>query len=84
MKKKVYGNVYVTVYKEIEIEDTELQGLDEEEVRELFIEKAYDEFGGISSFVGNGGMDKLIGVYGSDEGLYGDGEVEFSEVDDKD
>lgn len=81
MKKKVYGHVYVTVYKEIEIDDSELQGLDEDEIKELFIEKAYDEFGGISSFVGNGGTDKLIGVYGSDEGLHEDGEVEFEEVE---
>lgn len=80
MKKKVYGRVYVTVTKELEIDDLTLAGLDEQEVEDIFIEIANEEFGGISSFVGNGGTDKIIGVTEHDESIYEDGEVEFYEV----
>lgn len=73
MKKKVYGRVYVTVTKELEIDDLTLAGLDEQEVEDIFIEIANEEFGGISSFVGNGGTEH-------DESIYEDGEVEFYEV----
>lgn len=81
MKKKVYGRVYVTVTKELEIDDLILAGLDEQEVEDIFIEIANEEFGGISSFVDNGGTDKIIGVTEHDESIYEDGEVEFYEVE---
>lgn len=80
MKKKVFGRVYVTVTKELEIDDLMLADLDEQEVEDIFIEKANDEFGGIHGFVGNGRTDKLIGVTEHDESIYEDGEVEFFEV----
>lgn len=80
MKKTVFGRVYVTVTKELEIDDLMLADLDEKEVEDVFIEKANDEFGGINGFVGNGGTDKLIGVTEDDESIYEDGEVEFFEV----
>lgn len=80
MKKKVYGRVYVTVSKELEIDNSELTDLDDQEVEDMFIEKAINEFGGISGFVGNGGTDKLIGVTEDGESIHDDGEVEFFEV----
>ncbi|PAV30259.1 hypothetical protein CIL05_07260 [Virgibacillus profundi] len=81
MKKEVSGKAYTTVIMEIEIDDSELEGLAQEEINELFVEKAYDSFGGIDSFLGNGGADKLIGVTGINESIYGDGEVDFDEVE---
>lgn len=60
------GKAEVSVYIRIEAES-------EEEA----IEKANDEFSGITSYAGNGGTDKLIGVDGMDESIDADGEVEF-------
>jgi hypothetical protein len=76
MKKKVYWSFNAVVYKEVEIDNSKLEGMSEDEIDELFVEKAYEEFGGIKSIVGNGGTDKLIGVHGRDEGIYKDCEIE--------
>lgn len=45
------------------------------------LEKAYDNFGGIHAYAGNGGYDKVIGVAGSEEFISCDEDpVEFREV----
>ncbi len=73
MKKyRVYGNVNVLVETFVEIPDDEK--LDEDEI----LARAYDEFQGISSFCGNGGTDKLIGVNGENDALQADEEIEFT------
>jgi hypothetical protein len=49
------------------------------------IECADEEFGGINGFCGNGGADKLIGVYGSNESIEEDGsEIEWFEAEPSD
>ena len=59
MKKfKVFGVVSVTVV-------TEVSAADEEEA----LSAAADEFQGISSFCGNGGTNKLIGVLNSTDSI---------------
>lgn len=75
MKKKVYGEISVIVYKEVEIDNSKLEGLSEDEIDELFVSKAYEEFGGV---------EKLIGTHGRDEGIHEVFEVEFTELEDID
>jgi hypothetical protein len=65
---RVYGDVKICVSTVIEVDDD--ANIDD------IIEKAYAEFGGIHSYAGNGGMDKLIGVTGDDTI-----EASYSEVD---
>jgi hypothetical protein len=67
---KVTGSTYciVTVIVEAENEDDAIEIADE-------------KFSGITSFCGNGGVDKLIGVSGDDESIYCDGEMEWSEAE---
>ena len=56
----------------------------EAETEEEAIEKAYAEWPGITGFCGNGGNDKLIGVYGEDSSIEGDGaEPEFMEAEER-
>lgn len=52
----------------------------EAETEEEAIEKATEEFGGLYGFVGNGGIDKLVGVNGLNEHIYADEEPEFDDV----
>lgn len=40
-------------------------------------EKAYEEFGGISGYVGNGGIDKVVGVSGRNESI----DCDYAEVE---
>ena len=70
-KIRVYGQATVTVSVEIEVDDG-CVGDDEE-----IFDKAYQEFGGIHSFAGNGGFDKIIGVSGSKESIEPDDWPEF-------
>lgn len=74
MKKyAVYGKVTIFVCVELEAEN-------EKEA----IEKAYEECSGPTSFAGNGGYDKLIGVYDTDDAIVSiacDDEVEYTEVE---
>ena len=65
---KVYGKVICHVSIKVKAESAEAA-----------VEKAYDEFGGINNYVGNGGWDKLIGVTGTHETIeYGE-EIEWEE-----
>lgn len=56
MKKyAVYGKVEVWVCVELEAED-----------KEEAIEKAFDECSSLDALVGNGGVDKMLGVQNTD------------------
>lgn len=50
---------------------------------EAAIKKASKNFGGIESYLGNGGSDKLIGVNGENESIYPIEEVEFDDAMEK-
>lgn len=68
MKYTVLGNTQITVSVVVEANS-----------REEAIEKASREFTGISEFVGNGGFDKLIGVYRQNESITADEPVVFDD-----
>lgn len=77
MKKyAVYGKVVAWVCVELEAKD-----------KEEAIEKAYEECSGPSNFVGNGGVDKIIGVFDTDSAKVSincDDEIEYTEVEELD
>lgn len=76
MKKlRVFGHTEVTVSVLVEVPDEQFAEMDESDIYDL----ADQEFGGIGSFAGNGGIDKLIGVCGSQESIAADGDVEFDD-----
>lgn len=50
-------------------------------VNEMIIETAYDNFGGVMGYAGNGGTDKLVGVSESGESIYPNDEFEFTDVE---
>lgn len=70
---RVLGHATVTVSTIIEVGDDE--SLTEEEI----YDRARENFGGIRSFVGNGGTDKLIGVSEYEETIAADEEPEFDD-----
>lgn len=56
----------------------------EAENKKEAIEKAYEECSGPMNFVGNGGCDKLIGVYDTDSATISincDEEIEYTEAE---
>jgi hypothetical protein len=65
-KFKVWGKVICFVSKEVDAENPEDA-----------VEKAYEKFGGVGSYVGNGGWNKLIGVTGQDESIEAGDEIEW-------
>lgn len=69
-KYVVWGEVTVSVAIEVEA-DSEVEAF----------EVADEEFGGISNFCGNGGTDKLIGVYGENESIEAGEYVKWGSVD---
>lgn len=72
----------VTGYTRVTVEVTV-----EAENKEEAIEKAYEECSGPMNFVGNGGVDKMIGVCDSDSAevsINCDDEVEYTEVEEID
>lgn len=72
---RVFGHTTVTVSTVIEVPDDE--DLDEDEI----YERASNEFDGIGSFAGNGGIDKIIGVNGYSDSISADEEVEFDDFE---
>lgn len=71
MKYNVYGSVKVWVTIEVEADDAEHA-----------IEVAYDEFGGLSGYAGNGGLDKLVGTNDRNVSLdVGDSDADFTEAE---
>lgn len=76
------GTATIHIRCEVELADNETLGLTEDEIRELVIERANGEFGGLSRYCGNGGMDKLVGVSGVGESVDIDEEFEgFDKVE---
>ncbi len=77
MKKyAVYGKVATWVRVELEAEN-----------KEEALEKAYEECSGPMNFVGNGGVDKIIGVCDTDTAevsINCDDEIEYTEVEEID
>lgn len=52
----------------------------EAESKDSAIDEAYNSFGGVGGYCGNGGYDKLIGVCGSDDTIECD-DFEFTDVE---
>lgn len=76
MRYAVYGKVVAWVCVELEAKD-----------KEEAIEKAYEECSGLMNFAGNGGCDKLIGVYSTDTAevsISCDDEIEYTEAEEID
>lgn len=69
----VLGHTPVTVSVMIEVPDNAV--LTESEI----YAKAVKKFGGIRSYLGNGGNDKLIGVEGDGESISADESVTFDD-----
>lgn len=72
MKYRVIGTIQVSVGITVEAEN-----------EDDAIQKAYEEFGGVTGYCGNGGTDKLIGVDGDTEWIEADGIVEFNDVEEE-
>jgi hypothetical protein len=70
MKFRVYGTTVVNVAIEVEADN-----------EAAAIEAAYQEFGGLTGYAGNGGMGKLVGTYDSNINLEPDDHVEFTDVE---
>ena len=66
MKYRVYGRTTVTVTVEVSA-DNEKDAL----------EVAFDQLTNLTAFAGNGGFDKLVGVYGDDESISADEEIMY-------
>lgn len=67
---KVHGRAYVDVYVEVEADSAEEA-----------IEAASNEVSELTSFVGNGGYDKLVGVYGDNQSIKPCGTIEYEDVE---
>lgn len=72
MKFRVYGTIAISVTVEIEAEDADEA-----------IERAYEEFGGLTGYAGNGGPGKLVGTSQRNVTLDPDGEPDFTEAEAK-
>ena len=70
MKYRVYGRTTVTVTVEVSA-DNEKDAL----------EVAFDQLTNLTAFSGNGGMDKLVGVYGDDESVAADEEIVYDDAE---
>lgn len=70
MKFEVYGTAHVSVCMTVEAEDADEA-----------IEIAYQEFGGLTNYAGNGGLGKLVGTSQSGVKLDVDEHVEFNEAE---
>ena len=70
MKKyRVCGTTVVTVTKEV-------WAANEDEA----YNKAFEQLDSLTAFCGNGGIDKLVGVYGDDESVDADGSIEYDDI----
>ena len=70
MKYRVYEHTTVTVVVEVSADS-------EENAKEA----ALDQRDFLTSYCGNGGTDKLIGVDGDDESVSADEEIEYDDVE---
>lgn len=82
-KYRVYGKIVCFIDCKVEISQDRVNEAMErgDSINELVIEEAYETFGGVTCFAGNGGSDKIIGVSGSGESIYPCDEFEFNEVE---
>lgn len=70
-KYRVYGTIGIGVWVDVEAEN-------ENEAQK----EADEKWEGLTGFCGNGGSDKLVGVYGSDHGVYpNDDSPEWQDVE---
>ena len=70
---RVFGHAQVTVSVVIRVRD------DAELTEKEIFQRARRKFGGIHSYLGNGGDDKLIGVENRNETISADEEPEFDD-----
>jgi hypothetical protein len=71
MKKyRVCGTTTVAVYKEVWANN-------EDEA----YDKAWSKLTGLTAFCGNGGTDKLVGVYDSDASVAADDNIEYDDIE---
>ena len=70
MKYRVYGYAEVEVTIDVEADN-------EDEALEVALDSRFY----LSSFCGNGGTDKLIGVDGEDESVYPIGEIRYERAE---
>lgn len=70
MRFRVYGYTTVTVVVEVEADS-------EQEAYEV----ALDQRNTLNAYVGNGGMDKLIGVDGDEESVSADDEIKYDSIE---
>lgn len=83
MKKfKVIVPTTVWVSVEVEVDENEIRNLNQDEIRDLLIDEACNEYSfTLTSYCGNGGNDKLVGVYGGDISIEPSEEANFDEVE---
>lgn len=58
------GRTEVIVRVEVFLDDEDIEGLDEDQIQAKALEAANDKLSMLTSYCGNGGSDKLIGVDG--------------------
>lgn len=66
MKYRVFGHTTVTVTIEVSADN-----------KKDALEVAFDQLTNLTAFAGNGGVDKLVGVYGDDESISADEEIMY-------
>lgn len=73
MKKvRVFGHVNVVVTTVVEVED--------DATEDDILKAANNQFTGVHQLVGNGGVDKMIGVDGDEDTIMVDESVEFDDI----
>lgn len=51
------------------------------DIQDLIFDRAYDDFSGVGGYCGNGGTDKLVGVYGPNSSIEASEEFEFDSIE---
>lgn len=63
MKARVNFIASASQYVEVEIDDAELEGLEEEEINEMFLDRAYDEMqDGLCNYCSGGGYSSNFSI----------------------
>ena len=70
MKYRVFGHTTVTVTIEVSADN-----------KKDALEVAFDQLTNLIAFAGNGGYDKLVGVYGDDESIAADEEIVYDDAE---
>lgn len=77
---RVFGHTDVTVSTLVTVDVDEDD--DTEEIEQKVYDRAAEEFSGIQSYAGNGGLDKLIGVDHDHDSIAADEDVEWDDFED--